>query len=228
MIGRAKGNSPISNIRGPRLLKLRRSALFKKLVELIDNGHKAVLHLLRRKLDLIYQAVNLVDEENRFHTLLKRLAHNCFSLRHAALNRAGNNHNTIHSTHGTGHVPAEVHVARSIYHVDQVFFLLKVVDHRNVSRVYSDTTGLFLFIRIKIKLASSKLRRNKPGSREQVIAERGLTMINMRDNTNVTDALRRKHHLLNLTNHLLTNPHSPSPHLAAFATRSISSLRPTE
>jgi len=114
------------------------------------------LHLHLIHLELVDEAIHLVDEENRPDPLLQCLSKDGFGLGHRSFNRIDQYHCTIHCTHSPGYVTSEVHVPGGIYHVDKEFMPLVLVHHGDVARINSDATRLLLLIRVHEELFPGK------------------------------------------------------------------------
>ena len=175
-----------------------------ELVDFVNNSAKADHHLLRVNLQLIDKPVNLVDEQNRVHTLFECLTQHRLGLRHRTLNCVHNDDCAVHSTHCTGDISTKVNVARSINHVDEVLFVSDLVDHGHVGCINGDSTCLFLFVRVHPAGFAGELLADHSCSGEEVIREGGLSVVNVCYDTDVTDVLRIVHELRNSFNHLLS------------------------
>src|SRR5207247_1016179 len=82
-----------------------------------------------RDLQLVHEAVDLVDEQGRPHAFLQRLPDDRLRLRHDPFDRIDEDDDPIDRAHRAGDVPAKVHVTGCVDQVDQVLPALEVVDH---------------------------------------------------------------------------------------------------
>ena len=140
-----------------------------ELVDFVNNLTKTNHHLLRVHLQLIDKPVNLVDEQNRVDTLFECLAQHRLGLRHRAFDCVHNDDSSVHCTHCAGNISAEVNVAGSINHVDEVLFVPDFVDHGHVGCINRDSTCLFLLIGVHPACFAGEFLTDHSCSGEEVI-----------------------------------------------------------
>ncbi len=160
------------------------------LVDLGDNGHEALLHLLLGDLQLVDQAVDLVDEQHRADALLQGLPDDRLGLRHYALYSANYDDTAVEGPHGPGDVPAEVHVTRRVDEVDEVFLTLVGVHHRGVGGIDGDAAGLLLLVEVEHQLLSREVTGHHAGAGDKIVTQSGLTVVDVRRGTDVANEFR--------------------------------------
>ncbi len=163
------------------------------LVELSDDLGELLDHHLRGELLLDDGPVDLVDEEHGLDTLLHRLPDDSLGLRHDSLDGAAQDVHSVQSPHGPGDISSEVDVSGSVDEVDQVVVDLVGLripvwnDHRRGCGVDGDTSGGLLLIVIEQALLTGGLGRHHSGTRDQVIGECRLSMVDMRCGSEIPD-----------------------------------------
>src|SRR6056297_2104418 len=178
-----------------------------ELVDVGDDGHQPLLHLLRPLLKLGDEAVDLVDEQRRLHALAERLPEHRLGLRHRALDGVDDHQRAVDRAHRAGDVATEVHVARGVDEVDEVVGVLVLVGHRNVRRVDGDTALLLVLLRVHRELLARGVLGDHAGTRQQVVGERRLPVVDVGGDGDVPDVLRVVHQPLALLNDLLASAH---------------------
>ena len=138
-------------------------------VDLGDDLHEPLLHLLRSDLELVDQPVHLVDEQDRPDALLQRLPDDRLGLGHDALDRADQDDDAVQGPHGPGHVAAEVHVARGVDEVDEVLLALELVHHRGVGGVDGDAAGLLLLVEVEHELLPGQILGHHACAGDEVV-----------------------------------------------------------
>src|SRR6056297_935950 len=178
-----------------------------ELVDVGDDRHQPLLHLLGPLLELADEAVDLVDEQRRLHALAERLPEDRLGLGHRALDGVDDHQRAVDRAHRAGDVAPEVHVARGVDEVDEVVGVLVLVGHRNVRRVDGDSPLLLVFLRVHRELLARGVLRDHAGTGQQVVGERRLPVVDVRGDGDVPDVLRVVHQPLALLNDLLASAH---------------------
>src|SRR5438067_2455015 len=106
----AEGDAARFDVDHPLLSHVLREPLADAVVDLRDDLREALLHLVRRDLQLVHEAVDLVDEQGRPHAFLQRLPDDRLRLRHDPFDRIDEDDDPIDRAHRAGDVPAKVHV----------------------------------------------------------------------------------------------------------------------
>ena len=114
MNGRAEGDAAAGHVQLPVRLELRRDQVLYLGVQLGDDLDETLLHLLRGDLELVDEAVDLVDEDDGLDVLLDGLPDDGLGLGHDALHGADHDHGAVQGAHGAGHVAAEVYVSGGV------------------------------------------------------------------------------------------------------------------
>ena len=138
-------------------------------------------------MEFVDEAVDLVDEQNGLHLLLERLANNRFGLRHGAFNGACKNKTSVDGAHCTGYVATEVDVTGRIDEVDEEVRALNGVHHRGGRCVDGDTTSRFLLVKVQNTCCSSKFVGHHSGPCDEVVRKRGLAVVDVSGNAQVSD-----------------------------------------
>ena len=128
VLGRAKGHAVALNTDLPLFLYFRLSVDVDELIEVADNVHQPLLHLVRVQFQLLDQPVYLVDIEHWPYALLEGLPCNGFRLRHDAFDRVRNHHHSVYRAERASHSAGKVNVAGGVYHVYDVFFAIHFVE----------------------------------------------------------------------------------------------------
>ena len=180
-------------------------------VDLVNDPPEPDLHLHLVDLKLVDQTVHLVDEQHWPDTLLEGLPQHGLCLRHCALDCIDHHNCPVNCPHGTGHIAPEIDMARSVDHIDQELFSPIFMDHGHVARIDGDPPRLFLLIRIHEELLACEFLAYHPRAGEKVIGERGLSMIDMSDDSDIPDAVRLIHERGHTLYHLLSSRHNETP-----------------
>src|SRR5256886_59272 len=166
----AEGDAAGLHVNHPFLAHVLREPLADAVVHLRDDLREALLHLLRRDLQFVHEAVDLVDEQGRPHAFLQRLSDDRLRLRHDSLDRIDEDDDAVDRAHRAGDVTPEVHVAGRVDQVDQVLPALEVVDHRCDRGIDCDASGLLLFVVVHEELRSGELFGDHPRTRDKGVA----------------------------------------------------------
>mmetsp|Transcript_104771 Transcript_104771/g.301505 ORF Transcript_104771/g.301505 Transcript_104771/m.301505 type:complete len:435 (-) Transcript_104771:52-1356(-) len=168
-------------------------------IHVLDGLSETTVHVFGLHLQLEDATVHLVDEEARAHTLGQRLAQHGFRLHRAALNAVHDDHGAVCDAQGRGHLGGEVHVTGGIDEVDQVrlasraviLVILEVQGHAGAF----DRHATLLLVRAGVCEAgvARLLRRNDARLADQRVSQRGLAVIDVRDNAHGTDVFRLVH-----------------------------------
>src|SRR3990172_12632541 len=108
VLRRPHRNSIASKADLPLLPELRLRIQIQQRVEVSDNPPHTLLNLLRGKLQLPYQPVNLVNVQDWTNPLLKRLTSNSLSLNHNLLHRVNNHNRPINSPERPRNLPGKI------------------------------------------------------------------------------------------------------------------------
>jgi len=165
------------------------------------------LHLFGPLLELVDEAVDLVDKECRFDTLAECLPQDGLGLGHCALDRVDNHERAVDGTHCSGHVATEVDVARRVDQVDKVVGILVLVGHRNVCRIDGDPTFLLVFFGVHRELLSGRLVGDHASTSKEVVRKRRFTVVDVCGDGDVPDVLRVVHQPLTFLNDLFSSAH---------------------
>src|SRR6266540_776958 len=144
------------------------------IVNFHDDLLESLLHLLRADLQLVDEAVDLVDEQDGPHPLLERLADDGLGLGHDPFDGVIEYDHTVDGAHRTGNVPAEVDVARRVDQVDQILTAFEVVDHRCDRRVDRDAARLLLLVVVHEELRARELFGDHPRTCDEGVREGGV------------------------------------------------------
>src|SRR5712692_5987825 len=120
VLGRSHSHGVSGEADLPLLPELRLSIQVEKSVEVFDDPGYSLLYLLRVKLQLLDETVNLVNVENRSNTLLQGLARHSLSLNHHLLNRINHYNRSVYRPERPGHFPGKVNVPRGVNEIDNV------------------------------------------------------------------------------------------------------------
>ena len=194
---RAKRDAFLFSINFPLLPELRLRVKFDQSVEIIDNPNKLSLNLLRRKSQLPDQTVNFVYEKKRFHPFCERLTDNRFGLSHYLFNRVNDHDHGINRPQRPCHLSCEIHVTRRVHQIDQVHLVICFMQEGYVRSFDRDSAPLFLLQVIQRTGRTSHLHRQKTGFNEKRVGHSCFSMINMRDYSDVADALFPLHQFQN-------------------------------
>src|SRR6266511_254498 len=144
------------------------------IVDLRDDLLESLLHLLRADLQLVDEAVDLVDEQDGPHAFLQRLTDDRLRLRHDPFDGVVEYDHAIDGPHRTGYVPAEVDVAGRVDEVDEVLAALEIVDHRRDGRVDRDAALLLLRVVVHEELLAREFLGDHPRARDEGVGEGGV------------------------------------------------------
>ena len=186
---RTEGDAAPCHVQLPILLELGRCQVLDLVVKLGDYLDETLLHLLGGDLELVYQAVHLVDEDDRLDVLLDGLPDHGLGLGHDALHGAYHDHGAVQGAHGTGHVTAEVHVAGGVDEVDEVLVALELVHHRGVDRIDGDAAGLFLLVVVQGKLAARQFEAHEACACHQAVRQGRLAVVDVGHGADIPDVI---------------------------------------
>ena len=138
-------------------------------VDLLDGLCETSHHVFGRDLQLVDEAVHLVDEQHRLHLLLQSLANHRFGLWHWPFNRTSKNETTVNSTHGTCDVATKVNVTWRVDEVDEVVRAFHGVDHRGGGSVDGDSTSGFLLVKVEHTCCTSEFVGHHSSTCDEVV-----------------------------------------------------------
>src|SRR6266545_2012556 len=159
------------------------------IVDLHDDLLESLLHLLRADLQLVDEAVDLVDEQDGPHAFLQRLTDDRLRLRHDPFDGVVEYDHAIDGPHRTGDVPAEVDVARRVDQVDQVLAAFEVVDHRCNRGVDRDAARLLLLVVVHEELRARELFADHPRARDERVGQGRFPVVDVCRGADVADAV---------------------------------------
>ena len=128
-------------------------------------------------------AVDLVDDNNRLHFVLQRLAQNKTRLRLRPIVRIDNEQHAVHHFHDPLDFAAEIGVARRIDDVDPITVPLKSC----VLRANGDSFFALEIHRIHHALFNLLIGAKRARLAQQLIDQRGLAVIDVRNDGDITD-----------------------------------------
>ena len=145
----------------------------------VKNGF---LHLVRAAVGL----VDLVDDHDRLQTEFDSLLQHETSLRHWTFEGIDQKQHAVGHVQDTLHLTAKVGVARGVDDVD----LHVLVAHRHILRKDSDAAFAFEVVIVENELAGCLVRfLEQLGLVQDAVHEGGLAMVNVSDNSYISDIL---------------------------------------
>src|SRR2546425_3658347 len=108
----AEGHAARLDVDHPFLAHVLGEPLADPVVDLRDDLGESLLHLVRRDLQLVHEAIDLVDEQGGPHPFLERLPDDGLRLRHDPFDRIDEDDHAVDSAHRACHIAAEIHVTR--------------------------------------------------------------------------------------------------------------------
>src|SRR3989475_4204612 len=162
-----EGHAARFDVDHPFLAHVLGEPLADAVVDLRDDLCESLLHLVRRDLQLVHEAVDLVDEQGGPHPLLERLSDDRLRLRHDPFDRSDEDGDAVDGAHRPRDVATEVHVTGRVDEVDQILAALEVADHRRNRGVDRDAAGLFLLVVVHEELLTRELFRYHPRARDE-------------------------------------------------------------
>ena len=152
--------------------------------------HEQVEHLVQHLLDARVGAIDLVDDDDRLQAQRQRLAGHELRLRHRAFRRIDQQHDAVDHRQDALHLAAEVGVARRVDDVDA--HSLAATRRRPVDRGRLGENGdpalLFEVVRIHRALFDTLVVAESAGLAEELIDQRRLAVIDVRDDRHVAEA----------------------------------------
>jgi hypothetical protein len=152
--------------------------------------HEQVEHLVQHLLDARVGAVYLVDDDDRLQAQRQRLAGHELRLRHRAFRRVHQQHDAVDHGKNTFDLTTEVGVARRVDDVDA--HGLAATRRRPVDRGRLGENGdpalLFEVVRIHRALFDTLVVAEGAGLAEELIDQRRLAVIDVRDDRHVAEA----------------------------------------
>src|SRR5438093_6130255 len=185
----AEGDAAGLDVDGPLRPQVLGEELADPVVDDPDDLLKSLLHLVRRDLQLVHEAVDLVDEQDRADAFLEGLADDRLRLRHDALHRVIEDDHAIDRAHRSGDVAPEVHVTGRVDQIDEELAALEVVDHGRDRGVDRDPAGLLLLVEVHEELLAGQLLRDHARTRDERIGQGRLPVVYVRGGPDVADAL---------------------------------------
>ena len=146
-------------------------------------------HLVQNFFWVRVLAVNLVDDHNRLRAGFERLAQNKARLRLRAFGGIHHQQHAVNHVHDALHLAAEIRVAGRIHDVDVVILVFE----RGVLGADGDALFLFQIHGIHQAFFGRFVLVLAEGSRllEQTIHERGLAVVNVRDDSDISNVQHR-------------------------------------
>src|SRR5438552_9429397 len=184
----AEGDAAGLDVDGPLRPQVLGEELADPVVDDPDDLLKSLLHLVRRDLQLVHEAVDLVDEQDRADAFLEGLADDRLRLRHDALHRVIEDDHAIDRAHRPGDVASEVNVTGRVDQIDEELVALEVVDHGRDRGVDRDPAGLLLLVEVHEELLAGQLLRDHARARDERIGQGRLPVVHVRGGPGVADA----------------------------------------
>ena len=149
--------------------------------------HEQLEHLIEHLLGVCVLAVNLVDDHDGLRTGFERLAQHEARLRLRAFGRIHDEQHTVNHVHDALHLAAEVGVSGSVHDVDVVILVFE----RGVLGADGDALLLFEVHRIHQPHIGGLVLVGAEGAGlfEETVHERGLAVVNVRDDRDVSYVL---------------------------------------
>src|SRR2546422_6598210 len=122
-----EGDAARFDVDHPFLAHVLGEPLADAVVDLRDDLGESLLHLVRRDLQLVHEAVDLVDEQGGPHPLLERLADDGLRLRHDPFDRVDEDDHAIDRAHRARDVATEVHATGRVDEVEKGLGFLDVL-----------------------------------------------------------------------------------------------------
>mmetsp|Transcript_14452 Transcript_14452/g.20088 ORF Transcript_14452/g.20088 Transcript_14452/m.20088 type:complete len:801 (+) Transcript_14452:187-2589(+) len=178
-------------------------------VDVLNNLVEGLVTVFWLILQLKEDTVHLVDHKNGLHTLTKSLTQHSLGLDTDTLDTIDNNQSSVSDTKSSSNFRGEIDVPGRVDQVDQKtltgILVLRVsgvnweiIIQRNTSRLDGDTTILFILTSVSETSFTGLIISDNTGLRDQRISEGGLSVIDVSDDTHVTDVLPLLHLLLDL------------------------------
>ena len=176
----------------------------------LDGTSKRLVKVFLVDLQLKKSTVHLVQTDHRLDTLTKGLAQHRFGLDTDTLDTVDDDKGTIRDTKGSSDFRREVNVTRRVDQVDQELIALSgLLDrrklilvngeiHRDGSRLDRDTTLLLVVTSVHETHVTSLGVGNNTGLRHQRVSQRRLAVVDVCNNTHVTNVGRVVHKTTNL------------------------------
>src|SRR3989338_4518685 len=196
-VGASECNGAVVHLDVPLFRELLLGVLAYQAVDLAYYSYESFLHLFRRKLQFLYQSVHLVYEKDGLHPFSQSLAYHGFGLRHYAFHCVSEYHCAVHRAHGPRDIASEVHMARSVYKINEVILAVKLMHHGDVGSEYSYASLLLLLVKIHELLLARKLLGYHARAGNQVVRSRCLAVIYVRGYSYVPYELGLVHQSLN-------------------------------
>ena len=150
-------------------------------------GDEQLEHLIQNPIRPRMIAVNFIDHHNRLRARFQRLAQHKASLRLRPLLRIHEQQHAINHTERPLHLAAKIRVPRRVHDIHVMPAILK----RRIFRLNRDALFALEVHRIHdpLLLRNRLIRPKCPRLLEKTVHQRGLPMIHVRNNCNVTDKL---------------------------------------
>ena len=138
-----------------------------------------VMHLDRRA----FGFVHLVDQHDRAQAEAQCLANHELGLRHRPFGRIHQHDDAVDHAEDTLHLATEIGVAGGVDDVDAGAFPVDA----GAFRQNGDAAFAFLIVAVHRPLGHAWLSRKVPDLRQQAVDQRGLAMVDVRDDRNIAD-----------------------------------------
>ena len=129
--------------------------------------------------------VNLVYYDDRLESQRQRLTRDEAGLRHWAVHRVDQQQHAVDHGQYAFHFAAEIGMAGGIHDIDMRVLIL----HRAVLGQNSDATLFFKIVRVHHPFRNVLMRGKRARLTQHLVDQRGLAMINVSNNCNVTDVV---------------------------------------
>ena len=139
-------------------------------------------------------AVDLVDDDDRPQTGFERLAKDKPRLRHRAFGGVDEDDGTVGHTNDSLNLAAEIRVARRVDDVDVNDLVLTDVTDRAVFREDRDAALALDVVAVHHPLADVEVLGERPRLHEQLVDERRLAVVDVRDDRDVPEVVAKLGH----------------------------------
>src|SRR5712692_9993005 len=177
VLGRSHSHGVSGEADLPLLPELRLSIQVEKSVEVFDDPGYSLLYLLRVKLQLLDETVNLVNVKNRSNALLQSLARH--SLNHHLLDRVNHYDSSVYRPQRPGHFSGKVNVSRSINEIDNVRSAPVLEVQADIRGLDRHLALLLFFHKVHRQSGPGETWGQESGARQKAVCHCGFAMVDV-------------------------------------------------
>jgi hypothetical protein len=169
----------------------------------LDGSLENLESLLFLQLKLKQDTIHLVDHKDWLDSLSESLTEDGLGLDANSLNAIDDDDGSVSNTESGSNLRGEINMSGGIDQVDQEWLSLSfaglhLVEHRDSSGLDGNATFLLILTGVSEASLSSLLGRDNSGLADKRVSEGGLSVIDVSDDTHVTDVVSLVHNLTDL------------------------------